>query len=217
MKAIVAGATGATGSELIAQLATDQRFDEVIALVRRSPGHARQNVVYHVVDFDLPQMWHGLVQGDVLFLCMGTTLKLAGSKDAQFRVDHTYQLNVAREAAENGVKTCVLISSYGANSSASNFYLKMKGTIDDSMMALGFGNLCIIRPGQIHGKRAMKRTTETIGLKVMYFFNAIGILRRFKPITTQKLAAAMIHAAVNKRDYVFVELEKVHLLAENKL
>ena len=101
MKAIVVGATGATGRELLSLLLADSRFSQVDVFVRRDPSvqHAKLNV--HKVDFDQPESWQHLVRGDVLFSCMVTTLKAAGSQAAQWKIDYGYQYAFAQAARAN--------------------------------------------------------------------------------------------------------------------
>ena len=109
--AIVIGATGLVGHELVQQLLQDQRFVRVVVLGRRNSGFVHARLEEHLISFDQPEQWRHLVKGDVLFSALGTTLKTAGSKEAQYKVDHTYQLEVAKAAAANGVPVYVLVSS----------------------------------------------------------------------------------------------------------
>jgi len=111
--AVVIGGTGLVGSEIVRQLLEDARWREVIVLGRRSVGVAHARLREHVIDFDKPASWADLVRGDALFSALGTTRKTAGSKEAQYRVDYTYQHETAKAASHNGVATCVLVSSAG--------------------------------------------------------------------------------------------------------
>ncbi|WP_232227189.1 NAD(P)H-binding protein [Hoylesella shahii] len=114
MKAIVIGATGAVGKDLVEQLLADESVEQVHIFVRRDPQLGTSaKLVTHVVDFNQPQAWQHLVQGDVLFSCMGTTLKAAGSQAAQYTVDYTYQFNFAEAAARNQVPARVAVGSHG--------------------------------------------------------------------------------------------------------
>jgi uncharacterized protein YbjT (DUF2867 family) len=113
--AVVLGATGLVGSELVRLLLADERFASVVTLGRRRTGLAHAKLREHVVDLDAPASYGGLVTGDVLFSALGTTIRAAGSQEAQYRVDHGYQLHVAEAAARNGVPACVLVSSASAS------------------------------------------------------------------------------------------------------
>ena len=138
MKALVIGATGAAGKDLVGQLLADDAFEKVDIFVRRPGGWNSPKLTTHLVDFDKPEEWKDLVSGDVLFSCLGTTLKAAGGPAAQWKVDYTYQYEVARAARENGVPKYVLISSIGADPQAKIFYARMKGELEDAVKQLEF-------------------------------------------------------------------------------
>jgi len=181
-KAIVLGSTGMVGSQLVDLLISTSEYAEIITFVRRPSGKIHPKLKEYVVNFDDIQSWSQYIQGDVLFSCMGTTLAQAKSKENQFKIDYTYQYNVAEIASKNEVNTYVLVSSAGANAKSSTFYMQMKGKLDDAVKSLAFKNLIILRPGQLYGDRKEKRMGEKIGLSVMFFLNKIGILSKYKPM-----------------------------------
>ena len=212
-KAIVIGGTGMVGLQLVKQLIEDEKYDEIISLVRRSSGINNPKLQEKIINFDQPESWSNLITGDVLFSTLGTTIAQAKTKDAQFKVDYTYQFIVAETAAKNGVETYVLISSAGANSKSRVFYTNMKGKLEDAVRALSFKQITIIRPGQLAGNRAEKRKSEKIALSIMYFINKLGLLKRYKPIQAYQVAQAMINAAENKNSGIY-SLDKVFELAK---
>ncbi len=212
-KAIVIGGTGMVGLQLVKQLIEDEKYDEIISLVRRSSGINNPKLQEKIINFDQPESWSNLITGDVLFSTLGTTIAQAKTKNAQFKVDYTYQFIVAETAAKNGVGTYVLISSAGANSKSSVFYTNMKGKLEDAVQALPFKQITIIRPGQLAGNRAEKRKSEKIALSIMYFINKLGLLKRYKPIQAYQVARAMINAAENKNSGIY-SLDKVFELAK---
>lgn len=212
-KAIVIGGTGMVGLQLVKQLIEDEKYDEIISLVRHSSGIGNPKLQEKIINFDQPESWSNLVTGDVLFSTLGTTIAQAKTKDAQFKVDYTYQFIVAETAAKNGVETYVLISSAGANSKSSVFYSNMKGKLEDAVQALSFKQITIIRPGQLAGNRVEKRKSEKIALSIMYFINKLGLLKRYKPIQAYQVAQAIINAAENKNSGIY-SLDKVFELAK---
>src|SRR5215213_7489402 len=129
MTAIVIGATGLVGSELTKLLSANEQFDRIKVFTRRPLEVKHPKIEEYVINFDYPDQWKGLVTGDVLFSALGTTLKQAGSKGAQFKVDYKYQYNFAKAASENGVANYVLISAAGASPSSRIFYSRMKGNL----------------------------------------------------------------------------------------
>lgn len=198
MKALVLGATGAIGKDLVDLLLKDNSVERVDIFVRREVSFSSEKLVTHVVDFDHPESWADQLQGDVLFSCLGTTIKAAGSQEAQWRVDYTYQYNAAKAAREQGVPTYVLISSVGANAKSGVFYTRMKGTLDDAVLALGFPSCHILRPTSLIRKRS-DRFGEKAGVAVLKALNAIGLLRSLAPMPTEAVAAAMIRLAQSGR------------------
>jgi uncharacterized protein YbjT (DUF2867 family) len=194
-KALIIGATGMVGAELTRQLLEDKNYGEIVSFVRRASGVSHPKLTEHIVDFDKPESWKGLVTGDVLFSAMGTTIANAKTKDNQYKVDFTYQYETVRMASENGVPVYVLVSSAGASSRAVAFYMNMKGELEDAVKKLPFQYLHIFRPGQLDGDRKENRAGERIALKLMYVINKAGIARRYRPIHATQLAKAMIIAA----------------------
>ncbi|WP_405605618.1 NAD(P)H-binding protein [Polaribacter sp. Asnod1-A03] len=193
MKALIIGATGSTGKELLDLILKDNYFDKVEIFVRRNISISNDKLKVNVIDFDKTDQWKNLVKGDVLFSCLGTTLKAAGSKDAQWKIDYQYQYDFAKEAKQNQVKNYVLISSAFASADSSFFYSKMKGQLDDDIKKLDFENTIIFKPPILERKDS-KRTTEIWTVKAIKFFNKFGILKKNKPISTEVLAQSMINA-----------------------
>lgn len=194
MKAIVLGATGATGKDMMECLLADTSVEEIVVLVRRNISYDDPRVKVHVVDFDHPEEWNHLVKGDVLFSMMGTSLKQAGSKEAQWRVDYTYQYEVAKAARENGVECMILMSAMSAIANSKFFYLSMKGKLEDDVIRLGFPHTFIVRPPSLIRKNA-KRWTETVTVRIIKAFNSIGLLRGFTPVPTMSVAKQMLEGA----------------------
>lgn len=209
MKALVVGATGAVGRDLTEQLLSDDHFDRVEILVRRQVNIQSAKLTVHVVDFDNPASWSDLLKGDVLFSCMGTTIKAAGSQGAQWKVDYTYQLNAAKAARANGVPTYVLVSSIGANSNSKLFYPRMKGALEDAILKLGFEGCFILRPPSLIRKDS-DRFGEKASVSILKVLNRIGIMRNLAPVPTENVAAAMISLAKSGRKGVETVLVRKH-------
>ena len=212
---LVIGATGMTGTELIKKLLDTEEYSKVISFVRRATGTTHPKLTEHIVDFDDMANWKYLLKGDVLFSAMGTTLKNAGSKAAQYKIDYTFQYEAAMYAAENGVSTYVLISSVGANANSLNFYQRMKGELDNAVQQLGFNTIVILRPGQLYGNRTEKRSAEKFALQMMFIFNKIGLLKKLRPIHASQLANAMIVAATLNKTSIYTLTEIFDLINES--
>lgn len=196
MKAILIGATGAVGSDLLEQLLAHPKYERVDVFVRRPLDCQHEKLHVHVIDFEKPDTWQQDVQGDVLFSCLGTTLKQAGGKKRQWRVDYDYQLNFATSAAANNVKEYVLVSSMGAKAHSMNFYMRMKGTLENAVKALPFQHITIVQPPSLIRKNS-NRWAESVSVQIQLWLNRYGILRRIAPIPTEVVADCMIRHAGN--------------------
>jgi len=193
--ALLIGATGLCGSHLLQLLLASPHYTTVRVLARRPTGTQHPKLDEHVVDFDRPDTYAHLATGSVLFSALGTTLKQAGSKDAQYKVDYTYQYQVAQAAARNGVPVLVLVSSTGADPQSMFFYTRIKGELERDVAALPFRHIHILQPGPLEGPRPQTRPGEVLSLTLLRGLNAAGILRSYRPIHGQTVAQAMLAAA----------------------
>ena len=208
MKAIILGATGLVGSKLLELLLADSRFDKVLIFTRKPTGKTHAKLEEQVIDFDKPDTWVPLVKGDVLFSAFGTTIKKAGSKEAQYKIDYTYQYNFAKAAAENGVRTYVLISAAYSSPDSKIFYSRIKGELERDVSKLSFENIHILRPGMLAGDRKEHRAGEKIWTPVMNFISLIPGLGYLKPIFDIQVANAMINASLKPGKGVHIYLPK---------
>lgn len=199
MKALLIGATGATGKDLLQLLLKDREINQVEIFVRRDIAISHEKLTTHIIDFDKPEEWKHLVKGDILFSCLGTTLKAAGNIEAQRKVDYTYQLEFAKAAKQNNVATYVLVSSAGASSTSPFAYPKMKGELEEQVKLLKFPKLIIFNP-PILERKGSDRKAEVLGAKIIRSLNSVGILKSMKPLKTEVLAQAMLNAVKTKTE-----------------
>ena len=190
--ALVIGASGLVGKELVKELLACDGFERVVVFLRTASGIRHPRLTEHVIDFHAPASWQHLVKGDVLFSALGTTLKKAGSKKAQHAVDYGLQFAFADIAARRRVPAFVLVSSAGASPDARAFYFRMKGELERDVACLPFDRLAILRPGPLYGEREEQRIGEGIGIFLVRMLNKLGLLRHFRPISGKAVARAMI-------------------------
>lgn len=194
MKAIVLGATGAVGLDLVEMLLKDNAFSEVEVFVRRAMPMENGKLTTHIVDFKQLKDWQDMIKGDVVFSCMGTTLKAAGSKERQYEIDYTYQLEFAQAAHSNGVPIYILVSSAMANANSKLFYTRMKGELEEAIQQLHFQKEVIMRPPLLIRKNTTK-TDEKVVVVVLKVLNALGLFKKQRPMPTEVVAKAMIVSA----------------------
>ena len=196
MKGLIIGATGATGKDLLAKLLEDDTYSEVHCFVRKPMSISHPKLHAHVVNFETPKAWVDLLHGDVAFSCLGTTLAVAGNKDAQWRVDYDYQYTFAQQCRTNGVPTFVLVSAAGATAQSKLFYNRMKGALEEAVKKLNFPRLLIFQPS-ILIRSNNDRSGENFTVKAFKFLNKLGILKRYRPMPTEILAEKMLSAVYN--------------------
>jgi uncharacterized protein YbjT (DUF2867 family) len=192
----ILGATGLIGSQLSKLAGEDPRFSSVYRGVRREspnpPGTESK-----LIDFDQLN-GHDFFKVDVLFCCLGTTLKKARSKENFRKVDHDYPIGAAKELLrQNPQGHFVLVSSLGANDQSSQFYPKVKGEVESRLQELGLAQLTIVRPSLLLGDRQELRVGERIGAiaaKLLAPLFRMG-LARYKPIHCKTVAKAMLNAS----------------------
>lgn len=197
--ALVIGATGLTGRYITHNLLAAEAYGQVVVFSRRALPEQHPKLVNHVVDFDHVDDWAELVNGDDLFSALGTTLKAAGSKAAQYKVDYTYQADVMAAAASNGVQRLFLVSSPQATSRSPFFYNRMKGELDEFAASQGFATLVYFKPSIIEGERDDSRPGEKVGgLLAGAIAKCVPGGRRYRPIKGEELGRAIVNCACSE-------------------
>lgn len=201
--AVVIGATGLIGHILVEYLLKDPAFRNVRILVREKTGLSHTKLEEKVVNFnDIDDYAKKFGRGDVIFSCVGTTQKkVKGDKTAYKKVDFDIPVNAAKIGIENGFKKFMLVSSVGADATAKNFYLKLKGETEDALKEFSFENISFFQPSILLGERNEYRSGEQIAKALMRIFSKllIGGYKKYRAIDAKDVAAAMIHES--KRDH----------------
>ncbi len=197
--AVVAGATGLVGRELITRLLRERRYARVVALARRplSPTDPRLEVVDAAYD-RLAAVLDGVTSepGTLdVFCCLGTTLRVAGSEEAFRRVDHDYVLALGRWARTAGAHRMVVVSALGADATSRVFYNRVKGETERDLAALGLASLVIVRPSLLAGDREEFRVGERLALIATRPLRAL-LPARVRPIAAADVAQSMLNAAL---------------------
>ena len=188
---LVIGSTGLIGKKLIFELA--KKDSEVIAISRRSISNLPENVTLLNLNFD-DFLDNGCVPScDHIYICLGTTIKKAGSQSEFKKVDFDYSVSFARKAREAGATKISLVSSVGANPYAKNFYLKIKGEVEEEIKKIDFQSINILRPSLLLGSREESRFLEKIGQNLSSFINPllVGSLRKYRGIKSSNIAYFM--------------------------
>jgi uncharacterized protein YbjT (DUF2867 family) len=200
--AILVGATGLVGTELLGLLLKSQVYDKIVCFTRR-PLSVKHHKLHNVVlDFSEMKYHENLFKVDDVFCCLGTTIKKAKTKEAMYKIDVEYPVEIAEYSKKNGVKNFVIISSMGANSNSTIWYSRMKGILEEKLKGIGMSSLFIVRPSLLLGDRTEFRLGECIGtqLSKAISFLFVGPLKKYRPIRARNVAVTMLLLAqqVNK-------------------
>lgn len=209
MKALIIGATGATGTDLVNVLLNDPDYQEIVTFVRRKSGIIHPKLIEIVTDYEKLEDVSDSINGDIWFSCLGTTLQAAGSTERQYQIDFELPARFAAIAKRNGVPRLVLISSYRASATSKVFYTRMKGQLEEHLASLAFDQYIIFRPGLLIRKNT-DRLAEKLSAGALNLFNSLGLMRKLRPIPTSVLAEKMAKAPkVLDEGLHFVELPKI--------
>lgn len=191
---MLAGATGLVGQQVLRKALASAQVRRVVAPTRRAlPPHPK--LLNPVVDFEqLPEdaPWWAV---DAVVCTLGTTLKVAGSQAAFYRVDHDHPLRVAQLALRHGARAYALNSALGADPASRVFYSRTKGELERDLRALGYPSLTLVRPGLIGGERSAARPAEQLGIRVSQWLRPL-LPPRYRVVPAERIAHHLLAAVL---------------------
>jgi uncharacterized protein YbjT (DUF2867 family) len=217
--AILAGASGLVGGELLKLLLDSPIYSKVSVPVRKMLPITHPKLSQHVLDFKYLGGFQGGYPCDEVFCCLGTTIKKAGSQDAFRQVDFGYPLDLARQAKAKDVRRFLVVTAMGANQKSSVFYNRVKGDLEAGLMESGFPSLEIFRPSLLLGDRREFRPGEKAAMLLAPLLRALmlGPLRKYRPILAATVAKGMFNAAQMPPHGVRIhESDRIEALAETQ-
>lgn len=219
--AIIAGATGLVGSCLLTELLADGDYNKILVVTRKSLGFSHPKLIEQLIDFESIENLKPDFQVNDVFCALGTTIKTAGSKEAFFKVDYEYVVQLGKMCVINGINQFLIVSAMGANSKSGIFYNRVKGDMEKDVSQLNIPAIKIFRPSLLMGKRKEKRSGEKFAQMIMGVlgFLFVGSLLKYKGIHAQVVAEAMIRTAKtdNKgiKIYESGEMQKMQTINKN--
>jgi len=218
-KAILFGATGLIGKALTEQLCKSGKYEKVRIFSRRDAGFKNTGIIEsYIVDFEHPEIFSGEITGDDLFICLGTTIKKAGSVEKMEKIDRDLPVLLTKYAYENGIKRIAVVSSIGAASSSSNYYLRIKGEMEQGILNIDFETVAIVRPSLLLGERNEKRFGESAAKVFMkgFGFFLFGRFKKYRAIEGRDVAKAMIRILSEYKGEMIFESDQLQEIADRK-
>ena len=198
MNILHVGASGLVGRLVLDRLLASPLVTHVTAPTRRPLDTQHPRLHNPVVDFEALQedaRWWAV---DAVICTLGTTMADAGSQAAFRRVDHDYPLKVAQLAHRHGAKCYALNSALGADARSSIFYNRVKGELEDALVALDYPSLVLVRPGLIDGERTTPRAGEGRALAVSHLLRPL-LPMKWRPSRATRIADALVEAALHQQ------------------
>lgn len=200
--ALIIGASGLVGQSCLQSLLEDSEYSEISVLVRNLLPLQHENLIQVLCkDFDKLEEYSFAFQVNDVFCCVGTTIKIAKSKENFKKVDLDIPVKAAFLTAQEKAECFTVISSIGASGKSNNFYLKTKGMMESRVAQFEIPAIHIFRPSLLTGKRKERRFGEKLGGILMKVFNPflLGNLKNYKAIPAQKVGMALVLAAKQNR------------------
>jgi uncharacterized protein YbjT (DUF2867 family) len=213
--ALIAGATGLVGSELLKLLIDSEAYQEIHVLTRRSLEMNSPKMIEHIIDFDKLDQFEVDSSIDHVFCTLGTTIKKAKTKENFRKVDYDYVLALGKKAKEWNSKKFLVVSSIGANAKSSIFYSRVKGEIEQSLENLKLNHLFIFRPSLLLGDRKEHRTGEKAAINLYKIIDPLffGPFKKYKGIQAHQVAQGMLKTAFhNDKPFQIFESDAIHNL-----
>lgn len=200
--AVIIGATGAVGREIVNEILSGEYYGRIYILGRSSisklPDDSRLAKI--IIDFDNIDFDMDILENADIFASLGTTIKIAGSKENQRKIDVDYTVNFAK-LCEGKVRGFNVVSAIGAKSNSKNFYNSLKGELEDGLKELNLGILRIFQPSLLISKRDDNRFLEEIFMKVAPIFQFVlkGKTKKYSPIEASLLGRVIVRFATENK------------------
>lgn len=210
--ALIAGATGLVGRELVSLLVKSDYYNSIHVLSRRPFLFEHPKIHSYSVNYDDIGSFKAEALIRDVYVCLGSTLKKAGSVQNFRKVDLQYVIEIARWATENNIQRFSVVSSIGADKSKKNYYLQTKGEMEEELQKSGFEHLIILRPSLLLGKRDEVRMGEQAGKILTKLFSPLllGKMRKYKPVEASAVAKSMFIHTINSNQPVrFIENNEI--------
>jgi uncharacterized protein YbjT (DUF2867 family) len=218
MEAILLGASGLIGRELLTLLLADQRYTVIHLPLRKKLDIDHPKIKIHLIDFDRAVETFRPGKVDELFIAFGTTIKQAGSQENFEKIDKGYPLAIAGIAIKAGCRRCFIVSAVGASSHSKIFYSRIKGETEDALIGMAFDDLHIFGPSLLLGDRKESRPLEAFSIFIMKGITRLkhNLFGQYSAVYAHDVARAMLKSAkmANKHSVQVYHYNEIYRLAK---
>lgn len=210
--AIVLGATGATGNELLRLLLADNRYEKVILFSRNSiTSIMHTKFEEHIIDVLDLEKYANLFIADEVYCCIGTTKAKTPDEEKYYKIDYGIPVAAAKLAKQNNIPAFLVISAIGADKNSSMFYNRTKGEMEEAVISLNIPKTHILEPSLIVANRRDTRFVENVAAVFMKLINPFlfGKAVKYKSIKAQTIAKALVWLANNPYPETIVTSDKI--------
>lgn len=214
-KAIIVGASGLIGSNLVNILLEAPQYAEVLVLVRKELPVQHKKLIQLIIDFDELDKHADAINGHAVFSCLGTTKNQTPDEGQYRKIDYDYPLQLAQLAKQNGVEQFHVVTAIGANKNSSTFYLKLKGELEDELQKLSLKTLYIYQPSMLIGERERSLWLEKMATGIFKVIDPllIGRLKKYRSIKGSTVAHAMFKKSLESATGTFIYTsDKIHTI-----
>lgn len=211
--ALIVGATGLVGGHLVNKLLHSKAYEKVISISRSSLNLNNEKLEEILMSLDQLEELKLDTKIDVIFCCLGTTIKKAGSKENFRKVDFDYVIAAAALGLKHNAHQFSVVSAVGADASSSFFYNRVKGDVEEALKNMEYKSLHIYRPSILGGDREEFRFGEKVASWFMRIFKFLflGKLKRYAIVEANDVAARMLENAQDDKSGVYIhESETLH-------
>ena len=213
MRVLLIGGSGATGKALVQCLLKSDDFTEVVVFLRRKAFEEHPKLQQIIINFENLPDYEQHIRGEVAISCLGTTRKDAGSKEAQWKIDHDLNLQFAALAKKNSIPTFLLLSAVNADPASKIFYNRMKGSLEQNVKALDFNRLIIVQPGGLIRPNT-DRLGEKVAIPTLQAFNRMGLFKTYEALPVTQVALAMMQSIRDSQEKIsFINVAAIKRLS----
>lgn len=213
--AIILGASGASGGEVLRLLLNDSRYEKVKLFSRSSINNKNSKIEEYIIDlFELEKHAEAFT-ADEVYCCIGTTKAKTPDKKTYHKIDYGIPVTAAKLAKANKIPVFIVISAIGADADSSIFYSRTKGEMQDDVLGANIPTTYILQPSLIVAERNDSRIMEKLASGFMKLINPVlqGGAAKYRSIKAGNVAKAMVWLANNDYKRIFITSDKIEKMS----